>query len=188
MSNVLDTLNHALQSVVSNLPLLITIVACLWAIHFINYLLKYRLNCLGIVPREPAGLIGIIFSPFLHGSAAHLTMNSIMLFILSAMILMAGREIYFEVSGCIILLSGLFIWLFARRGLHIGASSLVMGYFGFVIVNGIAHPSFLTIAVAVICLYYFGSLFINLFPREKHVSWEGHVFGLIAGVITSFLI
>lgn len=188
MNNFLDTLDNALHSLASNLPLLIMVVAGFWIIHFINYLLKYRLNYLGIIPREPASLLGIIFSPFLHGSVAHLVMNSVMLFILSAMILMASREVYFEASICIILISGLLIWLFARRGLHIGASALVMGYFSFVLVNGISHPSIITIAIAVICIYYFGGMFINLFPKEKHVSWEGHVFGFVAGIITSFLI
>jgi len=188
MASFLSTLNNALHSIVDNLPLLLIIIAGFWLIHFINFLLKYRLNYLGIVPREPASLLGIIFSPFLHASAAHLIMNSVMLFALSAIILMNGREIYFSVSGYIILLSGLLIWLFARRGMHIGASALVMGYFGFLLVNSISHPSLITIAVAVICLYYFGGLFINLFPREKRVSWEGHVFGFIAGVGASFLI
>lgn len=188
MTNFLNTLNSALQSIVDNLPLLLAIIAGFWLIHFINFLLKYRLNYLGIIPREPATLLGIIFSPFLHVNAAHLMMNSVMLFALSGVILMDGREVYFSASGCIILLSGLLIWLFARPGLHVGASALVMGYFAFVLVNGISHPSLITIAVAIICLYYFGGLFINLFPQEKRVSWEGHVFGFIAGIVTSFLI
>lgn len=188
MHNFIQTFNSAVHSLVANLPLLFGILAGLWLIHFLNYLSKYRLNRLGIIPRNPLGLPGIIFSPFLHGNAAHLIMNSIMLFVLSAMILIAGRAVYFEASACIILISGCLIWLFARHGLHIGASSLVMGYFGYLLVNGIAHPSVLTVVIAFVCIYYFGGMFMNLFPREKRVSWEGHVFGFIAGIVTSFLI
>jgi len=188
MASFLTTLNNAVHSVADNLPLLFIILAGFWLIHLINFLLKYRLNYLGIVPREPVSLLGIIFSPFLHGSAAHLIMNSIMLFALSAIVLMDGREVYFSASACIILISGLLVWLFARRGMHIGASGLVMGYFGFILVNGLSHPSIITIVIAIVCLYFFGGLFMNLFPREKRVSWEGHVFGLIAGIATSFLI
>ena len=187
MHNFLTTLDSALQSLVANLPLLFGLLAGLWVLHFINYLSKYRLNYLGIIPRHLIGLPGIFFSPFLHANAAHLIMNSIMLFVLSAMMLIGGRTLYFEASGCIILISGLLIWLFARRGLHIGASGLVMGYFGYLLINSINHPSFFSVVIAFICIYYFGGMFINLFPREKCVSWEGHVFGFAAGVLTSFL-
>ena len=188
MHDFVATLDSAVQSLITNLPLLFGFLAGLWIIHFLNYLSKYRLNYLGIIPRNPVGLPGIIFSPFLHSNLTHLIMNSIMLFVLSAMLLIDGRTIYFEVSAYIILISGLLIWLFGRPGLHIGASSLVMGYFGYLLINGISHPSLISIVIAFICIYYFGGMFINLFPREKRVSWEGHVFGFVAGVVTSFLI
>jgi membrane associated rhomboid family serine protease len=188
MTNFLRSLDHATHALVSNLPLLLSLIAGLWLIHGVNYLLKYRLNYLGILPRHPLGVIGIVFSPFLHGNLSHLVMNSIMLFVLSAMILVAGHELYFSVSASIILISGLLIWLFARPGLHIGASGLVMGYFGYILINSISHPSVMTIAIAVICIYYFSGMFANLFPQDKKVSWEGHVFGFIAGIVTSYLL
>lgn len=184
----LSTLSQATDSIVLNLPLLIGILALLWIIHFFNYLSDFRLNKLGIVPRNLFGLTGILFSPFLHANFPHLLMNSFMLFILSAMILMSGRLVYFDVTAAIIVLSGLLIWLFGRRGIHIGASSLVMGYFGFLLVNSYTHPSILSFVVAGICLVYFGGMFLNLFPMEKQVSWEGHVCGFVAGILTSFYI
>ena len=70
--------------------------------------------------------------------------------------------------------------------IHIGASGLVMGYWGFVLVNAYHSPSFIAIAVAAVCLYYFSSLFANLMPQGEKVSWEGHVFGFLAGIITTF--
>lgn len=188
MNHLFKILNNATQALFDNLPLLLCFIASLWVIHFINYLLKYRLNRLGILPRHPIGVIGIIFSPFLHVDYPHLIMNSIMLFALSAMILMSGREVYFSVTACIILISGLLIWLFARQGLHVGASGLVMGYFGYILIRSISNPSILAIAVAIVCIYYFGGMFVNLFPREKRISWEAHVYGFISGIITSFLI
>ena len=187
MSGFLDTLNTIAQSIQHNLFFLLTFLLLLWVLHFVNFLLKYRLNVLGIYPRHPIGIIGIFTSPFLHGNAAHLIVNSIMLFALAALVLIGGRPTFYYVSGLIILISGGLTWLFARPGIHIGASSLIMGYWGYLIVSSYQHPSVLTIIIALVCLYYFGGMAVNLFPRDKRVSWEGHVFGFIAGIATSFL-
>ena len=187
MQNFIETLNTIAYAIQANLLLLFGVLLGLWVVHLINYLLKYRLNYLGIYPRHPLGIFGIVFSPFLHGNAAHLIVNSIMLAVLMTLVLMGGRPTFYCASAMIILISGGLTWLFARPGLHIGASSLIMGYWGYLIVNSYQHPSLLTIIIAIVCLYYFGGMFMNLFPRDKKVSWEGHVSGFIAGIVTSFL-
>ncbi len=189
ISHFINALDGIVHSIISNLFFLLYLLAILWVIHFVNYLLKYRLNRLGIVPRRIVGLSGILFSPFLHSDLAHLVINSMMLLVLSTLMLISGRTLYFEATLYIILLSGLLIWLFARYGIHIGASSLVMGYFGYLLIDSISHPSMISMMIFFACIYYFSDLLTNLFPsRKKQVSWEGHVFGFIAGIATNFLI
>jgi len=187
MKSFIDTLNTIALSIQQNFAFLMLLLLGLWVIHFINQGLRYRLNNLGIIPRSRQGVIGIIVSPFLHGNTAHLIVNSLMLFVLATLVLMGGRPTFYCASAMIILISGGLTWLLARPGIHIGASGLVMGYWGYLLANSYQHPSLMTIVIAIVCLYYFGGMFLNLFPRDKTVSWEGHVFGFIAGITTSLL-
>ncbi len=151
-------------------------------------ILKGRLNILGIHPRTEWGFVGIPFSPFLHGDFSHLIFNAIPLFIFSNFILLQGANLFYMATGIIILISGLLIWLFARPGIHIGASSLIMGYFGFILIDIYLKPTALSIAIGLTALFYFGGMFSSLFPdRDKQISWEGHVFGFIAGLITAWV-
>lgn len=164
------------------------ILGLLWVIQLFNFCIHYRLNYLGILPRNIFGLVGIFFSPFLHGSFSHLFFNSIPLFALSCFLLISGLSNFLWVTGIIMGISGLLTWLFARRGLHIGASSLIMGYFSYLLVSAYYHPSVNTWVLAGFCFYYFFSLFLSLFPEEERVSWEGHVFGFIAGLAAVYIL
>jgi membrane associated rhomboid family serine protease len=162
-------------------------VMILWCVHIVNALLRYRLNVLGIYPRRASGLIGIPCFSFLHGDFSHLFLNSIPLIILIDFILLEGMAQFICTTVTIIGLSGIAIWLFARPAFHIGASALVMGYWGYLLANAYQHPSSMTIILALLCLYYFGSLWLNLFPTDKKTSWEGHVFGFLAGIFAIFI-
>jgi len=159
----------------------------LWSLQILNYMLGYRLNYLGIVPRTGHGLIGIFVSPFLHGNFTHLFFNTIPLLVLACFILVGGQELFFYISAIIILLSGTLVWLFGRHAIHIGASSLITGYWGYLLVNAYHNPSLMTIVLAAVTLYYFGAMFFGLFPSEKGVSWEGHLFGCLSGIAANYL-
>lgn len=163
------------------------ILALLWIIQVVNFSIGYRLNCLGIRPRRFLGLIGIPCSPFLHGSFSHLFFNSIPLFALSCFLLINGLHHFLVVTAIITGLSGSAMWLFARSGRHVGASSVIMGYFSYLLVNAYLHPSVNAWVLAAMCAYYFGSLFLSIFPDEERVSWEGHVFGFLAGLGALYL-
>ena len=181
---VLETL---VQTIRDNLSLLFGIAFILWLLLLVNKLLGYRLNYFGILPRTPRGLIGIICSPFLHGNANHLFFNTFPLLALACFVLVGGQALFWKVTLCIILLSGILIWLFGRRAIHIGASALVTGYWGYLLINAYLQPSLMAIVLAIICAYYFGGLFFGLFPSEEKVSWEGHLLGCIAGIATNFI-
>lgn len=187
MGQIENLLQIILATIKNNSSLLLAIFLGLWVIQILNKLMGYRLNYLGIIPRSPRGLFGIIFSPFLHGNSTHLFLNSIPLLVLGSFILVGGQDLFWRVSISIILISGCLTWLMGRKAIHIGASSLVMGYWGYLLINAYQHPSLMAIVLALICLYYFGGLFFGLFPTREQVSWEGHLFGCIAGIVTNYI-
>ena len=187
MSNFNLVLQYIALSMQVNFPFLICYIGLLWFIHGFNVLCAHRLNLLGIDPRSPIGLIGILCAPFLHGDLNHLFFNTIPLFLLANFVLMAGHEEFFRVTWIIIFVGGFGTWLFGRKALHIGASSLILGYFGYLLVNAYEKPNVLAIVLAMVCLYYFAALLFSLLPGAKGTSWEGHVFGFIGGVTAALL-
>ena len=171
----------------ANLLLAFGVVGVLWLIHIINCLTQYHLNALGIRPRRAKGLIGIVLAPFLHADFNHLFFNSIPLFALSDLILAQGKVAFYYVSVTIILLSGMLTWMVGRRGVQVGASGVIMGYFGYLLFNSYVHFSASSVALAGFCLYYFGGLFFALFPSiQKNISWEGHLCGFVSGIGTAY--
>lgn len=186
MNHFLDNFLNNLSLLIANLPMVASIVGALWVLQLLNGVCHYRLNRLGIYPRRCWGLIGIIFSPLLHKDFRHLFMNSIPLFILLCFIFLYGTRMAIQLTAVLVLLSGFGIWLFGRRGIHIGASALVMGYFGFILAIAIHTYNLLAIIIAAICLFYLGGLFASLFPTKDQVSWEGHLAGFVAGIVYAF--
>lgn len=189
--NELDDYFNQLQTTIdvikANMPLALLLIGALWAILIVNKLLGYRLNIFGIYPRHPFGLIGIIFHPILHGSFNHLFFNSFPLFVLLTFILAMGMGNFICATVTIIVLSGFALWIFGRKAIHIGASGLIMGYFGYLLLFAYRHPSVLTYVLAFICIYYFGSILLSIFPSEEKTSWEGHLFGLLSGLAAAYL-
>ncbi len=187
MDNFINQLIQTLNLMQQNALTALYVVAVFWGIYLLDVLLNHRLVILGIYPRHLLGLPGILFNTFLHGNFEHLFFNSIPLFVLVDFVLMEGMHQFLMVSIYIILGSGLLLWLMGRRGIHIGASSLISGYFGYLITNAYHHPSISAIILAVICLYYFSGILLGLFPQEDKVSWEGHVFGFVTGIAVALL-
>lgn len=185
-SNWIDQINAIIKVSQHNLPLVLTLLGSLWGIYFLHLLSGRRLNYLGIYPRHLAGIPGIIFSPFLHLNRQHLFFNSLPLLILMELLLLYGLATFIFVTAAIILLSGTAVWLFGRSAIHIGASSVVMGYFGFLLLQVYLQPSVISVFIVFLCLYFLGGLFASLFPQGPGVSFEGHVFGFAAGVGTAF--
>ena len=170
-----------------NLEYTLGFIAILWNFNALNWFSGRLLNRLGIYPLCLIGLPGIVFSPFLHVNFNHLFFNTIPLFVLANFVLIDGREKFIVVTAIIVVLSGLITWLVGRKAIHIGASSLIMGYFSYVLIQTFTQHSFMAIALAGLTVYYFAGLFTSLLPGEADVSWEGHLSGFVAGIAASFL-
>lgn len=170
------------------MPTMLKWLGLLWGINLFNWwVLGGRLNALGIVPRRPRGLLGIFFSPFLHADFAHLLFNSVPLFFLALFIMSLGVTQFYWATVIIAFLAGLGVWIFGRRGNHIGASGVIAGYFGFILANAYHHPTFSALFCAAVAFYYFGGILLSLFPGRSEMSWEGHLSGFVAGIIAVFI-
>jgi membrane associated rhomboid family serine protease len=163
-------------------------VGFIWFVFLIGYILPFHLDSLGITPRTARGLVGIIAAPFLHENWAHITGNTIPLTVLLAL-LAGSRAASWAIVIAIVLLSGALVWLFARPYTHIGASSLIYGLVAYLFVSGIREQRIVPMLVAIVVGFlYGGSLASGLVPRwGTHVSWEGHLFGAIAGAAIAYL-
>lgn len=182
-TKALDQIIVVLQN---NSLLALEIVAGLWIIHAVNKLLDFRLNALGLYPREIHGLIGIPCSPLLHGNTNHIFFNSIPLFLLLTLMLANGVHPFIVYTVNIALIGGGLTWIFGRKAIHVGSSGVIMGYMGFLLMQAINDRSAYALILGAIALYYCSSLLLHLFPTDEKSSWEGHVFGFIAGVLVAY--
>jgi membrane associated rhomboid family serine protease len=163
--------------------LLVCAVVVLWAVELANALLNQGLNQFGIHPRDINQLQGILFAPFLHGSWWHLIGNTFPLVILSWLIMAKDRSEWIAVTILTAIASGFGTWLFGGANtVHIGASGVVFGYFGFLVTRAYFERSFGSIVVAALVLMLFGGIIWGVLPIQAGISWEGHLFGLLGGV------
>ncbi len=141
----------------------------------------------GILPRTIQGLPGIVFAPFIHGSFNHLLVNTVGLFGLSWMVAWRGAGYFALCTASIIIIGGLGVWLFGRFNYHIGASGLIFGYLGFLVARAFVEKSFRAILFAALVVFLYGGMIWGILPSDPRISWEAHLFGLLAGVFTSVL-
>ena len=169
--------------------LLVCIVVLLWTIELANSLMNDALNNLGIRPRNILGLQGIIFAPFLHGNWRHLISNIFPLTILSWLIMARDRSEWIAVTVLTAIASGLGTWLFGgATTIHIGASGVVFGYFGFLVTRAYFERSLGSIAISLLVLALFGGMIWGILPVRVGISWEGHLFGLLGGIAAAWTI
>lgn len=163
------------------------VMAIMSVIELINLISGRALNYFGNIPRYVPGLKGIVLGPFLHGSLQHFISNIIPLGIFTYLMLQYGIKRYWLVTLWIIILSGTLVWLFGRSASHIGASGLIYGYFGFLLVAGFLSKSIKLLVISIIVAFFYGGLIFGLMPSSPFVSWESHLFGFITGVIAARL-
>ena len=177
------------QEISSHATLLTCIVVLLWAIELADVLLGGKLGQFGIRPREIRGLQGIFFAPFLHANWLHLIGNTVPLVVLSTLIVARDRSEWVIVTILAALGSGVGTWLFgAPYTLHIGASGVIFGYFGYLVTRAWFDRSIGSMVVSLLVILMFGGMIWGISPIQKGISWEGHLFGLLAGVGTAWLV
>ena len=162
----------------------------LWMVKLIEVSFQISFAEYGLQPQTLSGLRGILFSPFLHADWAHLSANSIPLFLLSA-----GLFYYYgKKAGTILLLSwfitGLWVWIFARdTGIHIGASGVVYALATFHFMGGLLRREPRMMAFSLLVVFLYGGLVWGVIPDfypGKNISWESHLLGGLAGIVLAF--
>jgi membrane associated rhomboid family serine protease len=168
---------------------LVTFVMLLWVVHVVNWIIGYGLNpAFGLIPRHISGLDGVIAMPLLHGSFAHVMANTPPLLVMGGLLVATTTRALLPVNAVVIGLGGGLVWLFGGSAIHIGASGLVFGWFGFLVARGLVDRSPITLGAALLVGILYGSILWGVLPGQPGVSWEAHLFGAIAGVTAAFLV
>ena len=162
-------------------------ILLIWIVFWFEIRFGHNFTRLGIYPLELKGLSGVVLSPVIHGDIKHLYHNTIPLFILSASLFFFYRPIAWKVLGFGILLSGILTWLIGRPAYHIGASGLIYVLFSFIFFKGIFAKHFRLIALSLMVIFLYGSLVMYALPIDESISWEGHLSGLITGLIFALI-
>ena len=161
-------------------------VGLMWIIECLNFLVDGNLNQFGIEPRTKLGLRGIVFAPFLHVNFAHLIANSVPFLTLGWFVMLRKISDFLWVTAIAALVGGLGTWLIAPdNSLHVGASGVIFGYLGFLIARGYFERSLLSILLSIAVGVTYGGLIWGILPGQIGISWQGHFFGLLGGVIAA---
>jgi membrane associated rhomboid family serine protease len=154
----------------------------------------------GIRPRTFGGLFGIFVAPFLHGvrtkdgnpDNSHIVYNTIAFAILGLFIALQGLRLFYVVTIGIALISGLGVWLFGAEGTrHIGASGITYGYTGFLFVYGFISRNPFAIFLGALTFFLrlrSGWSIAGTLPSDPRISWEGHLFGFLGGIVMAYII
>jgi len=165
--------------------LLITALAAMWVIELIDtFVTNNSLQRNGIHPRQLDGLDGIVFAPVLHSTFGHLISNSVPFAVLGLLVAIRGIKHWLMVNVFVIVIGGGLTWLLAGGGNHIGASGVVFGYFGALVGAAIFERRPSVIAAALVAILMYSGILVGIVPQNQ-ISWEGHLFGLLAGVLVS---
>lgn len=164
-------------------------VALLWVIEGIDVAASHRLDGWGIRPRSDEGLLGILAAPLLHGGWGHLVANTVPALVLGFLTLATGIARGLAATAVIWLAGGLAVWLVAGdHSVHIGASGLIFGWLTYLVAQGVVDRKPVEIAIGVGVLLVYGGVLWGVLPGQPGVSWQGHLFGAIAGVLAALVV
>ncbi len=178
------------QEIKTQAIILATFVAIFWLLEILDqFVFRDSLNYFGIIPHQVIGLRGILFAPFLHGDFPHLIANTVPFLILGWLVMLQETSDFFIVTGLTMLVGGLGVWLFAAPGsIHIGASILIFGYLGFLLLRGYFQRNIPSILLSILVFLLYGGTIWGVLPSRPGISWQGHLFGFLGGVLAAKLI
>ena len=161
-------------------------ILLLFAVEWIEVTYGTRFVKYGVLPRTFEGLQGVFLSPFIHGDWKHLTNNALPLFVLTATLGFFYKGIAKEVFLWSWLMSGLWLWAIGRPSFHIGASGLLYALASFLFFSGFIRKHTKLMAISMFVVFLYGGMVWGIFPMKKHISWEGHLAGALAGLILAY--
>ncbi|MER6825775.1 rhomboid family intramembrane serine protease [Streptosporangium sp. NPDC000563] len=166
----------------------VLLVGVMWVVEIADYVLPGEFDVYGIRAWNPDSLGGIFLAPFLHAGFGHLMANSLPLLVLGFLAALRGIARFLGASLIIVLVSGLGVWFTSSPyAVTVGASGLVFGYFGLVVARGLFDRRALDIVIGVGVAIAYYSIIWGVLPGEDGISWQGHLFGLIGGIIAAWV-
>lgn len=171
------------------LATMLALTASLWILESYDQVTGQRLDAEGIVPRDADALDGVLWAPLLHGGFAHLAANTVPFLIFGFLVLANGFGRFLAVTAVIWLLGGLGVWLVAPGDtVHVGMSGVIFGWLTYLLVRGFFARSGTQIVLAVVVFLLWGGVLWGVLPGQPGVSWQGHLFGALAGVVAAWLL
>lgn len=169
------------------LQVIVVFVGLLYVVELTDTILGNTLDASGVRPREVEGLDGILWAPMLHGGWGHLMANTVPLLVLGFLILLSGVARWAAVTAVVWVVGGLGTWLTGgEQTVHLGASVLAFGWLVYLLVRGFFSGSATQIMVGVVLLFLYGGLLLGVLPGQPGVSWQGHLFGAVGGVVAAW--
>lgn len=167
----------------------ILFIVIMWLVYFVNQSFNLNLYKYGVYTRTLNGLLGVIFSPFIHSSSSinHIVSNSVPLLVLGTALFYFYREIAFKVFFGIWFISGFWLWALSRPSYHIGASGVVYGLAFFIFLSGWIRRSKPLMGLSLLVVFLYGSIVWGVLPVDLSISFEGHFYGALSGVILAYV-
>ena len=163
--------------------ILLGMFAAMWIVFAVSAITGGALLWLGVIPRTLLGIRGVLFAPFLHGSLTHIVSNSLPFLFLGWLVILRDPRHFLPVTLIAMIGSGMMAWLFGAAGsVHIGASGVIFGYLGFLMLSGWFARSFGSIALSILVIVLWGGMVVGVVPGTTGVSWQAHLGGLLAGI------
>ncbi|MEI8408884.1 MULTISPECIES: rhomboid family intramembrane serine protease [unclassified Kribbella] len=171
------------------LKLLAALVGLMWLSEIVDTAMNGALDQYGIISRDPEGLLGVVTAPFLHLGFGHLISNTLPLVTLGALIAISGAVRLFAVTAIVTVIGGFGTWLVSPPNtITIGASGLVFGFAAYLIARGIFNRRLSQVLVGVLVVLVWGSALLGGLLPQDGISWQGHLFGAIAGVLAAWVL
>jgi membrane associated rhomboid family serine protease len=183
--------NYLIRQIWSSLFYPFLFVAALWVVFFMQQSSRINFVQFGISPRDPATLTGIITSVFIHGDLDHILSNSLPILVLGMMLFYFYKKIASPVFLWLWIVSGIWLWVGGRNSddypvHHIGASTLIYALATFLFFSGVFRRHLRLMVVSALVVFLYGSIMWGIFPLKPEMSWEGHLFGALAGVLIAY--
>lgn len=159
------------------------LIGLMLVVELMNLLSGRMLTGFGIIPRSAESLPYIFTAPFIHGSLSHFLSNMLTFSVFVLLLFQFGTKRFVYISLLLIVMTGLTVWLLGRNASHIGASGIIYGYFGFLVLAGIISRRLVLSLISVFVAIFYGAMIFGVLPSSPYVSWESHLFGFLSGIV-----
>jgi len=164
----------------------LSIVSLLWVIFIVDLIIPIDFTNFGILPRTAIGIKGVLFAPFLHLNFSHLLSNTMPLLILLTGLFWFYDKVAWRVLALSIIIGDGLVWILGRNVVHVGASGVIFSLVGFFIFSAIFKKNLKAFILGIFVFFMYGGIIWGVLPGQAGVSWEGHLFGFITGILLAY--